>query len=173
MTTEATVETQIPMIHVTEEDEADAEEVEGNAVTTGDEAHPRVTDAEMTETDYRRDDRYRDRRGGGHEDRRRRSSSPRRDRDEDRRRNDRRVRRDDRRYRGDSPNDDRRRGSRPELSEDKRQKEDPIDNGRSSEIQLANDQQQTKKQRTALHINLVSNFEINSLDRAASLDVGH
>ena len=50
MTIEATVETQIPTIHLTEEDEANSEEAEGNAVTTGDAVHPRVTDAEMTET---------------------------------------------------------------------------------------------------------------------------
>ena len=50
MTIEATVETQIPTIHLTEEDEEDAEEAEGNAVTTGDAVHPRLTDAEMTET---------------------------------------------------------------------------------------------------------------------------
>ena len=46
MTTEATVETQIPTIRLTEEDEEDAEEAEGNAVTTGDAVHPPMTEAE-------------------------------------------------------------------------------------------------------------------------------
>lgn len=51
MTTEATVETQIPTIRLTEEDEEDTEEAEeGNAMMTGDAVHPRVTDAEITET---------------------------------------------------------------------------------------------------------------------------
>ena len=49
MTTEATVTTRNPMIHLTE-DEEDAEETEGNAVTTEDAARPLVTDAGIAVT---------------------------------------------------------------------------------------------------------------------------
>ena len=53
MTTEATVVTRIPTIHLTEEDEVDAGGTEGNAVTTEDAAHLLVRDAgiAMTVTD--------------------------------------------------------------------------------------------------------------------------